>query len=76
MKTRQVYFIHTFPRRRELGESFQTCCVNVFFPLADILREKNPYFGKYLFFAIQELMTLVRIHVKDFATGENKFSVP
>ena len=49
MKTRQVYFIHTFPRRRELGESLQTCCVNVFFALADILREKNPYFGKHLF---------------------------
>ena len=49
MNTRQVYFIHTFPRRRELGESLQTCCVNVFFALADILREKSPYFGKHLF---------------------------
>ena len=49
MKTRQVYFIHTFPRRRELGESLQTCCVNVFFALGDIWREKNPYFEKHLF---------------------------
>ena len=29
---------------------------------------------KASFFAIQELMTLARIRVQDFATGENKFS--
>ena len=27
----------------------ETCCVNFFFAWADILSEKNPYFGKHLF---------------------------
>ena len=29
-KTRQVYFIHPFPRRLKLGKSLETCCVNLF----------------------------------------------
>ena len=31
------------------GKSLETCCVNFFFAWADILSEKNPYFGKHLF---------------------------
>ena len=41
-----------------------------FFALADILSEKNPYFGKHLF-AKQELITRARRRVQDFATGKN-----
>ena len=49
-KTRQVYFIYPFPRRLKLEKSLETCCVNFFFAWADILSEKNPYFGKHFFF--------------------------
>ena len=31
------------------GKSLETCCVNFFCAWADILSEKNPYFGKHLF---------------------------
>ena len=48
-KNRQVYFIYQFPRRLKLEKSLETCCVNFFFAWADILSEKNPYFGKHLF---------------------------
>ena len=40
---------------------------------ADILGEKNPYFGKHLF-AKQELITRSRLRVQDLATGKN-FSI-
>ena len=41
-----------------------------FFTKADILSEKNPYFGKH-FFAKQELITSARLCVQDFGTGKN-----
>ena len=44
--------------------------VSIFFAKADILSEKNPYFGKHLF-AKQELITRARRSVQDFATGKN-----
>ena len=40
---------------------------------ADILSEKNPYFGKHPF-GKQELITRARLRVQDFATGK-KFSL-
>ena len=40
------------------------------FAQADILSEKNPYFGKHLF-AKHELITRARLCVQDFATGKN-----
>ena len=42
----------------------------MFFALADILSEKNPYFGKHLL-AKQELITRARLRVEDFVTGKN-----
>ena len=53
-KTRQGSFIYAFLRRLKLGKSLQTGCVNFFYAKADILSEKNTYFGKHLF-AKQEL---------------------
>ena len=44
--------------------------VSIFFAKADILSEKNPYFGKHLF-AKQELITRSRLRVQDFGTGKN-----
>ena len=41
-----------------------------FFAKADILSEKNPYFGKHLF-AKQQLITRARLQGQDFATGKN-----
>ena len=46
-----------------------TVC-QLFFTLADILSEKNPYFAKHLF-AKQELITRARLRGQDFATGKN-----
>ena len=66
----QVYFIYPFLRRLSLGKFLQTSFVNFFFALADILSEKNLYFGKHLF-AKQELITRARLRVQDFATGKN-----
>ena len=39
---------------------------------ADILSEKNPYFGKHPF-GKQDLITRARLRVQDFATGKNFF---
>ena len=51
--------------------AFRALGVSIFFfALADILSEKTPYFGKYLF-AKQELITRVRLRGQDFATGKN-----
>ena len=69
-QTRQGYFIYPFLRRLKLGKTLQTGCVNFFFAKADILREKNTYFGKHLF-AKQELITHARLRVQDFGTGKN-----
>ena len=44
--------------------------VSIFFAKADILSQKNPYFGKHLF-AKQELITRSRLRVQDFGTGKN-----
>ena len=41
-----------------------------FFALADILREKSPYFGEHLF-AKKELITRARLRGQDFVTGAN-----
>ena len=49
LKTRQVYFIYLFPRRLKLGKSVQKMLCQFFFAKADILSEKNTYFGKPLF---------------------------
>ena len=49
LKTRQVYFICPFPRRLKLEKSLQTCGANMFFRSADVLSEKNPYFGSWTF---------------------------
>ena len=73
LKTRQVYFIYPFPRRSKLEKSLETCRVN-FFSLeaswADILSEKNPYFGKYLFCKTKTDYAY-KLRVQDFATGKN-----
>ena len=51
--------------------AFRALGVSIFFfALADILSEKTPYFGKYLF-AKQELITRARLRGQDFATGKN-----
>ena len=42
-KTRQVFFIYPFPCPLKLNHA-----VSIFFTQADILGEKNPYFGKPL----------------------------
>ena len=70
IKTQQVYFICPFHCRLKLGKSLQTSCVNFFFAWADILSEKNPYFGKHLL-AKQEMITGARLRVQDFVTGKN-----
>ena len=41
-----------------------------FFAQADILSEKNPYFGKHLF-AKQELIARAKLRGQHFATGKN-----
>ena len=69
-KNRQVYFIYQFPRRLKLEKSLETCCVNFFFAWADILSEKNPYFGKHLFCKTKTDYAY-KVSVQDFATGKN-----
>ena len=69
-KTRQVYFIYPFPCRLKLGKSLETCCVNFFFAWADILSEKNPYFGKHLFCKTKTDYAH-KPRVQNFATGKN-----
>ena len=71
-KTRQVYFIYPFLHQLKLGKSLQTRGVNFFFAKGDVLRGKNPYFGKHLF-AKQELITRARLCAQDFVTGKNFF---
>ena len=69
-KTRQVCFIYPFPRRFKLERSLETCCDNFFFAWADILSDKNPYFGKHLFCKIKTDYAY-KLRVQDFATGKN-----
>ena len=53
---------------------FPNMLCQCFFPFSWHFKREKSVFWKASFFAIQELMTLARIRVKDFATGENKFS--
>ena len=69
-KTRQSYFIYPFPRRLKLEQSLETFFVNFFFAWADILSEKNPYFGKHLF-CKTKTDYVYKLRVQDFATGKN-----
>ena len=69
-KPRQVYFINPFPLRLKLGKSLETCCVNFVTAWADILSEKNLYFGKHLF-CITITDFTYKLRVQDFATGRN-----
>ena len=64
-----ILFTHSFVGVY-LRKSLQTSCVNFFFRLSWHLSEKTPYFGKHLF-AKQELITRARLHLQDFATGNN-----
>ena len=48
----------------------ETCCVNFFFAWADILSEKNPYFGKHLFCKTKTDYAY-KLRVQDFATSKN-----
>ena len=47
---------------------FRNMLRQFFFAWADILSEKNPYFGKHLFCKTK---TDYKLHVQDFATGKN-----
>ena len=48
MKTWQVYFIYMIPSLAETWKIFTTIVVSIVFSLkADILSEKNLYFGKH-----------------------------
>ena len=69
-KTRQVYFIYPFPHRLKLGKSLETCSVNFFCATADILSEKNSYFGKHLLCKTRTDYAY-KFRVQDFATGKN-----
>ena len=69
-KTRQIYFIYPFPCRLKLEKSLETCCVNFFFAWADILSEKNPYFGRHLF-CKTKTDCACKLRVQDFTTGKN-----
>ena len=58
------------PLSAETWKIFTNKLCKFFFAKADILSEKNPYFGKHLF-AKQELITRARLRVQDFGTGKN-----
>ena len=58
------------PSSAKTWKIFTNKLCQYFFAKADILSEKNPYFGKHLF-AKQELITLARLCVQDFVTGKN-----
>ena len=66
--TRLLYL--PIPSSVENWKIFTNKVCQVFFARADILSEKNPYFGEHLF-AKQELITRARLRVQDFGTGEN-----
>ena len=69
-KTRQVCYIqYPFPRRLKPQKSLETA-VSLFFAWADILSEKNPHFGKYLFCKTKIDYT-DKLRVQDFTTGKN-----
>ena len=53
---------------------FTNMLCQCFFRFSWHFKREKSVFWKASFFAIQELMTLARIRVKDFVTGENKFS--
>ena len=55
-KTRQVYFIHSFPCRLKLGKSLETFCVN-FFPLELRFKARKTRILESIFFAKQRLIT-------------------
>ena len=67
---RQVYFFYPFSRRLKLGKTLETCCVNFFSLELTSLSEKNPYFGKHLFWKTRNDYTY-KHRVQDFATGKN-----
>ena len=66
--TRLLYL--PIPSSAETWKIFTNKLCRFLFAKADILSEKNPYFGKHLF-AKQELITRARLRVQDFATGKN-----
>ena len=71
-KTGQVYFIYPFPRSSsvETWKIFRNMLCQFFFAWADILSEKNPYFGKH-FFCKTKTDYAFKLRVQDFATGQN-----
>ena len=72
-KTRQVYLIYPFPRPLKLEKSLETCYVNFFFTWADILSDKNPYFGKHLFCKTKTDYAY-KLRAQDFATKNFSFN--
>ena len=66
--TRLLYL--PIPSSAETWKIFTNKLCRFFFAKADILSEKNPYFGKHLF-AKQGLITRARLRVQDFGTGKN-----
>ena len=51
-------------------ENLQKHAVSIFFAWADILSEKNPYFGKHLF-CKTKIGYAYKLRVQDFVTGKN-----
>ena len=68
-----LLYSHT-PSSAGTWRIFPNMLCQCFFPFSWHFKREKSVFWKASFFAIQELMTLARIRVKDFATGENKFS--
>ena len=62
------------PSSAETWRIFPNMLCQCFFPFSWHFKREKSVFWKASFFAIQELMTLARIRVKDFATDEDKFS--
>ena len=60
LRTRQVYVLYRFPRRLKLEKTLPKGFVNFVFAHADIIYEKNQYFGKHLF-AKEEVITRTRL---------------
>ena len=73
LKTQQVYFVYLSFIGRNLESLLQTWCGNFLFTWADILSEKNAYFGQHLLCKTATDYTRVKlhIHVQGFTTGKN-----
>ena len=58
-KTRQVYFIYPFPRRLKFEKIFRNMLGPFKFAWANILSEKNPYFGKRFLLLTQTRLKMI-----------------